>query len=87
MPCRYGYWLEFYYNAIKNFSDSSFFIRFGSDCEILSLSGNCLNDSKSYSKYCTCGGANFYCDDVNIFNETGGSTYFKVENFEVFQVC
>ena len=41
-----------YKNAIKNFNDSSLFIRFGSDCEIFTLSGNCLNDNKSYAKYC-----------------------------------
>ena len=31
--------------AIKNFKDSSNFIKFGSDCKVLILSGNCLNDN------------------------------------------
>jgi hypothetical protein len=73
-------------NAIKNFNNSSYFIRFGSSCDILTLSGNCLNNSESHSKYYSCNGANFDCDEYDIFNNETGDKYFKVENFEVFQV-
>ena len=73
-------------NAIKNFSDSSYFIRFGSDCEILTLSGNCLNDRNSQARYCYCSGSNYDCDTYNLFNKEYSKDYFKVENFEVFQV-
>ena len=73
-------------NAIKNFNNSSYFIRFGSICDILTLSGNCLNNSESHSKYCSCNGSNFDCDEYDIFNNKTGDKYFKEENFEVFQV-
>ena len=73
-------------NAIKNFSDSSYFIRFGSDCEILTLSGNCLNDRNSQARYCNCDGSNYDCDTYNLFNKEYSKDYFKVDNFEVFQV-
>ena len=72
--------------AIKNFGDSSYFIRFGSDCEVLSISGNCLTDTKSQTKFCSCGGSNYDCDNYNLFNKYNSSDYFKIENFEVFQV-
>ena len=75
-----------YKKAIKNFNNSNYFIRFGSDCEIFTISGNCLDDKKSYSKYCSCSGANFDSDKADIFNNLEGSTFFRVENFEVFQV-
>ena len=73
-------------NAIKNVNNSSYFIRFGSSCDILTLSGNCLNNSESHSKFCSCNGANCDCDKYDIFNNEIGDKYFKVENFEVFQV-
>ena len=73
-------------NAIKNFNNSSYFIRFGSSCDILTLSGNSLNNSESHSKYCSCNGSNFDCDEYDIFNNKTGDKYFKEENFEVFQV-
>ena len=73
-----------YKNAIKNFSDSSFFIKFGNDCHIFSLSGNCLNDNKSLAYTCTCQ-TNFDSDNLNIFNKNDCSN-FRVENFEIFQV-
>ena len=76
-----------YKNAIKNFDNSSSFIRSGGSCDIFTLSGNCLNDTKSHAKFCTCSGANYDCGTNNIFNIYEGATYFKVENFEVFQVC
>ena len=75
-----------YKNSIKNFSDSSFFIRFGSACEILSISGNCLNDKNSQAKYCNCNGSNYDCDKNNLFDKYNSTDFFQVENFEVFQV-
>ena len=36
-----------YLNAIKNYNDSSNFIRFGNKCDVFRLSGNCLNDKNS----------------------------------------
>ena len=36
-----------YNNAIKNYSDSSYFIKFGNSCNVLILSGNCLNVTNS----------------------------------------
>ena len=75
-----------YKNAIKNFNDSSFFIRFGSSCEVLSISGNCLTDTKSQAKYCSCSGSNYDCEEYNLFNKYNSTDYFKIENFEVFQV-
>ena len=71
-------------NAIKNFADSSAFIKFGSDCRVLEISGNCLNDSKSYADTCSCQ-TNFDCESTNLFN-AGSGTLFKVENFEIFQI-
>ena len=71
--------------AIKNFNDSSYFIRFGSDCEVLSLSGNCVKDKKSKAAVCTCTNSNYDADYYNIFNETSSSN-FEIEVFEVFQV-
>jgi len=71
--------------AIKNFSDSSFFIRFGSDCEVLALSGNCLKDTKSSACRCSCSNSNYDTDNSNIFNDNT-TVSFKIENFEVFQV-
>ena len=73
-----------YKNAILNFSDSSYFIRFGSGCKVLVISGNCLNGNNSSSETCSCE-ANFDSQKTNIFN-ISGKTSFKVENFEVFQV-
>ena len=73
-------------NAIKNFGDSSFFIRFGGSCEILSISGNCINDRKSHSKYCSCNSSNYECDITNLFNKKEAEDFFMVEKFEVFQV-
>ena len=73
-------------NAIKNFSDSSYFIRFGSDCEILTISGNCLNDRNSQARYCNCNGSNYDCDKNNLFDKYNSADFFQVENFEVFQV-
>jgi len=72
-----------YSNAIKNFSDSSYFIRFGNSCQVFILSGNCLNDNNSMVTYCSCT-TNFDCDNYDLFNSKGKS--FKVENFEVFEV-
>ena len=71
--------------AIKNFNDSSYFIRFGSDCEVLSLSGNCIKDKKSRAGVCTCSNSNYDTDYSNIFNENS-SSYFEIDVFEVFQV-
>ena len=48
-----------YVNAIRNFSDSSYFIKFGS-CNCYALSGNCLNDTQSQASYCSCQ-TNFDC--------------------------
>ena len=73
-----------YKKAIKNFSDSSFFIRFGGDCEVLSISGNCLNDKKSQAYNCSCS-TNFDTEDSNLFNKNE-ETFFQVEMFEVFQI-
>lgn len=70
--------------AIKNFKDSSNFIKFGSDCKVLILSGNCLNDNNSYADTCGCS-TNYDCDSYNLFN-IGQGTHFQVENFEVFEV-
>ena len=71
--------------AIKNFNDSSFFIRFGSDCECLSISGNCTNDKKSKASLCTCNNSNYDTDNSNLFNEKQ-SNNFQIDVFEVFQV-
>lgn len=71
-------------NAIKNFNNSSHFIRFGSDCEVLSISGNCLNDKKSYAYNCSCS-CNYDTASSNLFNKNEG-TFFQVEILEVFQV-
>ena len=71
-------------NAIKTFNDSSNFIRFGSCCRVFQLSGNCLNDSKSYAGTCI-NDANFDCKSTNLFN-LSSSNNFQVENFEVFEV-
>ena len=72
-----------YNRAITNFSDSSNFIKLG-DCSTFSLSGNCVNDEKSYFDTCGCDN-NFDCSPNNIFDEKSGS-YRKIENFEVFQI-
>ena len=74
-----------YKKAILNFKDSSYFIKFGNSCEVLEISGNCLNDIKSSSIYCQCE-TNFDCETTNIFNIMNKRTNFRVENFEVFQV-
>ena len=73
-----------YKKAVKNFNNSSFFIRFGSDCEVLLISGNCLNDKKSQAYNCSCD-CNFDTASYNLFNKSE-RTYFQVEMFEVFQV-
>jgi hypothetical protein len=73
-----------YQNAIKNYNDSSYFIRFGEGCNTFTLSGNCLNDTKSTAAVCTCD-TNFDCSPYNLFNRTS-TEYFQVDNFEVFQV-
>ena len=49
-------------NAITNFEDSSNFIKFGS-CDVFKLSGNCLNDDKSYADKCGCNDSNFDCQE------------------------
>ena len=73
-------------NSIKNFT-SSYLIKFGSHCDIFSISENCLNDKSSYVKYCLCGGAgNYDCYDDNLLSSGRVNINFKVENFEVFQV-
>lgn len=74
-----------YKDAIKNFSDSSFFIRFGNGCSVFTLSGNCLNDKNSYVTYCSCQ-TNFESENNNLFNFGQIRTNFQVENFEVFEV-
>ena len=75
-----------YKNSIKNFT-SSYLIKFGSHCDIFSISENCLNDKSSYVKYCLCGGAaNYDCYDDNLLSSGIANINFKVENFEVFQV-
>ncbi len=73
-----------YKKAIQNCSNSTFFIRFGESCKVFYLAGNCLNSKDSYAYYCGCQ-TNFDIQDTNIFNRSKGE-YFKVENFEVFQV-
>lgn len=73
-----------YKKAIQNCSDSTFFIRFGDSCKVFYLSGNCLNNKESYAYNCGCS-TNFDTEYANIFNRNTGD-YFKVENFEVFQV-
>ena len=70
--------------AIKNFNDSSKFIKFGSDCNVFLLSGNCLNDKNSMVDTCSCQ-TNFSCENSNLLNK-GSSQYFKVDDFEVFQL-
>ena len=70
--------------AIKNFNDSSQFIKFGSDCNVFLLSGNCLNDKKSMVDTCSCQ-TNFSCENSNLLNK-GSSQYFKVDDFEIFQL-
>ena len=70
--------------AFKTFKDSSNFIKFGSSCNVFLLSGNCLNDKKSMVDTCTCE-TNFNCESINLLNKTGG-IYFKVDDFELFQV-
>ena len=72
-----------YSKAVKNFSNSSKFIKFG-DCDVFILSGNCLNNKESQVRTCSCG-CNFDCEKLNILNQNG-SQNFRVENFEVFQV-
>ncbi len=73
-----------YKNAYKNFEDSSTFIKFGCNCEVFKLSGNCLNSNDSCIDTCGCE-TNFDVQEKNLLNKTG-SNKFKVENFEVFQV-
>ena len=73
-----------YLNAIKNYHDSSNFIRFGNSCDVFRLSGNCLNDKQSYAYNCGCE-TNFDTDSKNLFDTPSG-TNFQVENFEVFEV-
>ena len=73
-----------YKNAIKFFSDSSNFIRFGSGCNVFTLCGDCLKTQKSIVETCSCE-ANFDCQTHNLLNLSSAS-YFKVENFELFQV-
>ena len=73
-----------YDKAFRNFSDSSNFIKFGNNCNVFLLSGNCLNNTESKVDTCGCE-CNFDCDKSNIFNQSGCQS-FKVENFEVFQV-
>ena len=70
--------------AIKNFDDSSKFIKFGSDCNVFLLSGNCLNDKESMVDTCSCQ-TNFSCESANLLNKKG-SQKFKLDNFEVFQL-
>ena len=70
-------------NAIKNYNDSSYFIKFGG-CNCLLLSGNCLNDSQSKVGACDCQN-NFDCNGGNLFNRCSCDSV-KIENFEVFQV-
>ena len=69
--------------AVKNYSNSSFFIRFG-ECEVLSISGNCLIDKKSQAYNCGCN-CNYDTQYSNLFNKNE-QTFFQVEIFEVFQV-
>ena len=69
--------------AVKNYSNSSFFIRFG-ECEVLSISGNCLIDKKSQAYNCGCS-CNYDTQYSNLFNKNE-QTFFQVEIFEVFQV-
>ena len=69
--------------AIKNFKGSDNFIKFG-DCDVLLLSGNCLNNQNSCSDTCGCE-TNYDCQSNNLFNSSS-KTHFQVENFEVFQV-
>jgi len=73
-----------YKKAIKNFSDSSFFISFGDNCQVFSISGNCLKDKKSQAYNCGCS-TNFDTQYSNLFNKNE-QTFFQVEMFEVFQV-
>ena len=74
-----------YKKAIKNYNDSSYFIRFGSACPIFSLSGKCLTEESSKFYSCGCSGAaNFDTDKLSILNQSSKSC--KIENFEVFQV-
>ena len=72
-----------YSNAIKNYKDSSYFIKFGG-CDCLLLSGNCLNDSQSKVGACDCKN-NFDTSPYNLFNRNSCDE-IKIENFEVFQV-
>lgn len=70
-----------YDKAFKNFSN---FIKFGNNCGVFLLSGNCLYNNEPKVDTCCCE-CNFDCENLNIFNQKG-SQNFKVENFEVFQV-
>ena len=71
-------------NAIQNCGDSSYFIKFGNNCKVFYLDGNCLNSNNSFADACGCE-ANFDCNSTNLLNNTSGKS-FKVENFEVFEV-
>ena len=73
-----------YKNAIKNFNDTSNFIRFENSCNVFILSGNCINDNESYITTCSCE-ANFDCDSLNLFNKNNDMN-FKVKNFEIFEL-
>ena len=72
-----------YKNAIQNSSNSSYFIRFGNNCKVFYLDGNCLNSTNSYADTCGCE-TNFECNKENLFKNEFKN--FKVENFEVFEV-
>ena len=61
-------------NAIKNFKDSSGFIRFGNSCKVFYLSGNCLNSNDSKIDTCGCT-TNFECEELNLLNKTGGINF------------
>ena len=76
---------SFVFNLSKNIFKKSK-ITYKNAIKILSLSGNCLNDNNSRTKYCSSSGSNFDCDDINLFGNSRADNYFKVENFEVLQV-
>ena len=76
--------LKSHVNAIKNYNDSSNFIKFGNKWDVLRLSGNCLTDKNSKVDTCGCE-ANYDCDNLNLFDSIGYIT-FQVENFEVFEI-
>ena len=71
-------------NAIQNCGDSSYFIKFGNNCKVFYLDGNCLNSNNSFADTCGCE-ANYDCKSTNLLNNTSNKN-FKVENFEVFEV-